>query len=82
MAGRSRKSKPITDLTRLITNHIEERNYLLFTLSERDPLRLKELGNWSLEGLYQFLYANNIHARRMEDARKNAAAASKTKGRP
>ena len=72
MAGVRRKVKPITDVDRLVLNHIEERNYLLFTLSDRDPLRLAELNTWSLEGFYQFLYANSIHIRRLEDARKTA----------
>ena len=77
MAGVRRKTKPINELGRLITNHIEERNYLLFTLSERDPVRLRELNQWSLEGLYQFLYANSIHSRKIEDARKTAESRSK-----
>lgn len=72
MAGTRRKVKAITDVNRLIINHVEERNYLLFTLSERDPVRLSELNTWSLEGLYQFLYANSIHSRKLEDARKTA----------
>ena len=72
MASARRKVKAITDVNRLIINHVEERNYLLFTLSERDPVRLSELNTWSLEGLYQFLYANSIHSRKLEDARKTA----------
>ena len=81
MPGRRRKDRPTTDVAELVQRHIEERNYLLFTLSDRDPVRLRELNTWSLEGLYQFLYANSIHSRRIEEARKTAQEAAKGKRR-
>jgi hypothetical protein len=70
MASSRRKNKPITDVTRLVENHIEEHNYLLFTIADRNPLQIKELNTWSVEGWYQFLYANNIHARKLEAQQK------------
>ena len=81
MPGRRRKDRPTTDAAELVQRHIEERNYLLFTLSDRDPVRLRELNTWSLEGLYQFLYANSIHSRRIQDAQKTAKEASQGKRR-
>jgi hypothetical protein len=54
----------------LIKNFIEERNYLLFTIANRVPSELKELMSWSLEGLYQFIYANNVDAKKIEARRK------------
>lgn len=81
MPGRRRKDRPTSDPAELTQRHIEERNYLLFSLADRDPVRLKELYTWSLEGLYQFLYANSIHSRRIEEARKTAQEAAKVKRR-
>jgi hypothetical protein len=72
MDGSKRKTRATADLTRQIENHIEERNYLIFQLADRDPMRINELYTWSLEALYQFLYANTIHKRRLDDARHNA----------
>lgn len=76
-----RKDRTTSDPAELVQRHIEERNYLLFSLADRDPVRLKELYTWSLEGLYQFLYANSIHSRRIEEARKTAQEAAKVKRR-
>lgn len=81
MPGSRRKNRPATELADLIRQHIEERNYLLFSIADRDPVRLRELNKWSLEGLYQFLYANSIHVRRMEAQRKTAQEAAKARGR-
>ncbi len=81
MAGSRRKDKPVTDVDRLIKNHIEERNYLLFTLTDRKPSELEQIMKWSLEGLYQFLYANNIHSRKLDDMRKNAESKAKTRNK-
>ena len=39
---------------------------MLFALADRDPLRIKELSTWSVEGLYQLLLANNIYVKKME----------------
>jgi hypothetical protein len=49
----------------------------LFAIAERDPLKIKELSTWSLESWYQFIYANNIHARKIEDAKKTNQNKSK-----
>ena len=78
MDGRKGKARAVTDITRIIENHIEERNYLIFQLADRDPMRINELYTWSLEALYQFLYANTIHKRRLDDARHNAEQARKS----
>ena len=78
MDSRARKTRTTADLTRIIENHIEERNYLIFQLADRDPMRINELYTWSLEALYQFLYANTIHKRRLDDARHNAEQARKS----
>jgi len=79
MAGSRRKNRTITefDAEKLVTKHIEEYNYLLFAIAERDPLKIKELSTWSLESWYQFIYANNIHARKIEDAKKTNQNKSK-----
>ena len=43
---------------------------MIFTLANREPIQIKELMTWSLEALYQFIYANNIQARKIEAKRK------------
>jgi hypothetical protein len=62
-----------------VTNFIEERNYLLFTISNRMPSEVKELSTWSVEGLFQFLYANNVDARKIEARQKTEENRSKIK---
>jgi hypothetical protein len=74
---RKDKSTPTTDTNELITKHIEEFNYLLFSISDRDPLKIKELSTWSVESWYQFIYANNIHARKIEAQQKTNQNKSK-----
>ena len=82
MASSRRKGEATpTDLSKMITNHIEERNYLIFTIAERDPVKIKELGTWSLEALYQFLYANSIHAKRLQDRKKTDMERQRALGR-
>jgi len=76
--GSKRKDKPTTDIERAVTRHIEERNYLIFSLADRNPTQIKELYTWSLEALFQFLFANSIHAKRLEDQRLNAKQRAKT----
>lgn len=63
----------------LVTNFIEERNYLLFTIANRSPTEVKELSTWSLESLYQFLYANTVESKRLEAQRKTDENKSKMK---
>ena len=62
-----------------MTNFIEERNYLLFTIANRSPTEVKELSTWSLESLYQFLYANTVESKRLEAQRKTDENKSKMK---
>jgi len=45
------------------------------------PSELKELMNWSLEGLYQFLYANNVDAKKIEARRKTEEEKNKIQKR-
>lgn len=81
MAGSRRKSSPIKDVDGAVKNYIEERNYLIFSLAERDPVKIKELNTWSLEAFYQYLYANSIHAKRIEDRKNNDIAKRKALAR-
>jgi len=55
-----------------VNRFIEERNYLIFSLANREPIQIKELMTWSLEALYQFIYANNIRAKKMEAQQKTS----------
>ncbi|HPI53344.1 MAG TPA: hypothetical protein PLU10_01560 [Chitinophagaceae bacterium] len=43
---------------------------MMFTLADRDPVKIAEFSKWSLESIYQFLYANNIYAKKLEDRDK------------
>jgi len=45
------------------------------------PSEVKELSNWSLESLFQFLYANNVDAKKIESQRKNDEAKNKVKAK-
>lgn len=77
MAGIKRKIEPNkqTDVVKLIQRTIEEHNYMVFSLADRDPLRIKELSTWSLESIYQLIYANRIYTKKQEaneKTRKNA----------
>lgn len=43
------------------------------------PSEVKELSTWSVEGLFQFLYANNVDARKIEARQKTEENRSKIK---
>ncbi len=49
---------------------IEENNYLIFTIADRKPSEIKEVMKWSVESLYQFLYANSQAVKRYEAKQK------------
>jgi hypothetical protein len=70
IVSRRRANKTATDITRIVQDFIEERNYLLFTLANKIPSELKEIMTWSVEGLYQFIYANNVDAKKAESRQK------------
>lgn len=77
MGSTKRKIEPNKelDVDKLVQKSIEECNYMLFSLSDRDPLRIKELSTWSLESIYQLIYANRIYTKKREadeKTRKNA----------
>jgi len=48
-------------------------------LANRVPSELKEIMTWSVEGLYQFIYANNVDAKKIEARRKTEEAKNKVK---
>lgn len=76
----SSKRKVITttndgvDLEKQINAHIEERNYLIYSVCNGDTVQIKELWSWSLEALFQYLLATHQKARKEELRLKNANA--------
>jgi hypothetical protein len=43
------------------------------------PSEVKELSTWSVEGLFQFLYANTVDAKKIEANRKSQENKTKIK---
>lgn len=62
MDGAKRKDRAVTkykDINTVVNNLIEDRNLLIFTLSNSDIIQIEALNKWSLEALHQLLLANN-----------------------
>ena len=72
MASSRGKARAVTtDLAKMTQNHVEERNRLIFGLSGKDAVQIRELMSWSLEALYQMVWMNHLDARKSEAKEKN-----------